>query len=200
MGLKIYFGLWITQLGMNRQVTLLLTILGIASISTPVFAQQGTGVVTYDPFSLLFLLLIASVVVGLAVYFFVILRDSSNQTATINAQINALNSQVNNMNNLVQATVTSLNVNTAVSERLAQHEVDMDNKYYRLFEMQVMNDIYFKNTLLELYAMQLTSQDIRQLMSDKLRATALQSFKTPDIDVAIKESPFQVKQESGSTK
>jgi len=166
----------------------------------PTYAQQGSGVVTYDPFSLLFLLLIASVVVGLAVYFFVILRDSSNQTTVINAQVNALNSQVNNMNNLVQATVTSLNVNTAVSERLAQHEIDMDDKYYRLFEMQVMNDIYFKNTLLELYAMQLTSQDIRQLLSDKLKATALQAVKTPDVEVTTAENPRLGNQGTGSTK
>jgi parvulin-like peptidyl-prolyl isomerase len=169
--------------------TLLWVILGIIAMATPTFAQQGTGVVTYDPFSLLFLLLIASVIVGLAVYFFVILRDSSNQTAIINAQINALNSQVNNMNNLVQATVTSLNVNTAVSERLAQHEMEMDDKYYRLLQTQILNDIYFKNTLLELYAMQLTSQDIRQLMSDKLRVSALQSFKPSDIDITVKENP-----------
>jgi hypothetical protein len=174
-------------MNLGRLLTMVVGIM--AMVAMPAYAQQGTGTVVYDPFSLLFLLLIASVIVGLAVYFFVVLRDSSNQTAVINAQVSALNSQVNNMNNLVQATVTALNVNTAVSERLSQHEIEMDNKYYRLLEAQILNDIYFKNTLLELYAMQLTSQDIRQLMSDKLRVSALQSFKPSDIDITVKENP-----------
>ena len=174
-------------MGMNK---LILSVLGIMTmLAVPTYAQQDAGAVTYDPFSLLFLLLVSAVVIGLAVYFFVVLRDSSNQTAVINAQVTALNSQVNNMNNLVQATVTALNVNTAISERESQHMINMDDRYYRLFEAQVMNDIYFKNTLLELYAMQLTSQDIRQLLSDKLKATALQAVRTPDVEVSVAENP-----------
>jgi type II secretory pathway component PulK len=172
---------------MGRLLTMVLGIM--AMVAMPTHAQQGTGTVVYDPFSLLFLLLVSAVVIGLAVYFFVVLRDSSNQTAVTNAQVTALNSQTNNMNNLVQAMVTSLNVNTAIAERMAQHEMEMENKYYRLLEAQILNDIYFKNTLLELYAMQLTSQDIRQLMSDKLRVSALQSFKPSDIDITVKENP-----------
>lgn len=189
-------------MGMNK---LILSVLGIMTmLAVPTYAQQGTGAITYDPFSLLFLLLIASVITGLAVYFFVVLRDSSNQTAVVNAQVTTLNSQTNNMNNLIQATITSLNVNTAISERLSQHEMEMENKYYRLLQTQILNDIYFKNTLLELYAMQLTSQDIRQLLSDKLKATALQAVRTPDIEVSVAENPHLgnqgVSQEGTSTK
>jgi len=123
--------------------------------------------VSYDPFSLLFLMFFASIVTGLAVYFFVVLRDSSNQTALINSQINALNSQVNNMNNMVQAIVTALNVNTAMYEREVQHRMEMDNRYLDLYRIQVDNDVYFKNTLLELYGLQLTNKDLMELLKQK---------------------------------
>jgi len=98
-----------------------------------------------------------------------------------------------------------------------RHTMDMDNKYFSLIQQdtmhrhytedrylniynkQVDNNIYFMNTLLSLYGLQLINNDIRQLMSDRLKATLAQYAKPPEVEVttiAPASSPFPTPQPS----
>jgi uncharacterized protein (UPF0333 family) len=122
---------------------------------------------TYDPFSLVFLTLVVAVVVGLAVYFFTAINDQRNRNAITDAEVNALNISSNTYANLAQAVINAINQQTANMTNLTQAIVTAININSTMYQAQVQNDIYFKNTLLELYGMQLTDRDIRQLMLGK---------------------------------
>jgi uncharacterized protein (UPF0333 family) len=122
---------------------------------------------TYDPFSLAFLTLVVAVVVGLAVYFFTAINDQRNRNAITDAEVNALNISSNTYANLAQAVINAINQQTANMTNLTQAIVTAININSTMYQAQVQNDIYFKNTLLELYGMQLTDRDIRQLMLNR---------------------------------
>jgi hypothetical protein len=121
----------------------------------------------YDPFSLLFLLLIASAIIGLAVYLFTAINDQRNRNAITDATVNALNVSTNTYANLAQAIINAINQQTVNMTNLTQAIVTAININTTMYQAQVQNDINFKNTLLELYGMQLTDRDIRQLMLTK---------------------------------
>jgi len=189
-----------------------------------VFAQStptSNGYVIYiDPITAGIIILILAVVIGLGVYIFMSINSTNNQTQLTQAQIMALNSQTNNMNQLVAATTTALNVATALNAETTRHTMDMDNKYFSLIQQdtmhrhymedrytniynkQVDNNIYFLNTLLSLYGLQLINNDIRQLMSDRLKAALAQYAKPPEVEVTTvtPASPFPTQpQGSGQT-
>ena len=121
----------------------------------------------YDPFSLLFLLLIASAIIGLAVYLFTAINDQRNRNAITDATVNALNVSTNTYANLAQAIINAINQQTVNMTNLTQAIVTAININTTMYQAQVQNDINFKNTLLELYGMQLVDRDIRQLMLTK---------------------------------
>ena len=144
-------------------LSLILPLLG-----TPLFAQQDqTTTLTYDPFSLAFLALVVAVVVGLAVYFFTAINDQRNRNAVTDATVNALNVSTNTYANLSQAVINSINQQTANMTNLIQAVTTAMNINATMYQAQVQNDIYFKNTLLEYLGMQLVDRDIRQLMLNK---------------------------------
>lgn len=154
--------------------------------------------IVYDPFGLLFLLLFAMAVVGLAVYIFVSIQDMKNSTrindaevSMLNAQTNSILAQTNNMNNLVQSTVLALDVNSATYQQAMQTLLNQGERLLNIYQMQVQNDITFKNTLLELLGLQLVTQDIRQFMSDKLRAQLASQLKSPDVEIIEYPQPTQ---------
>jgi hypothetical protein len=110
---------------------------------------------------------VVAVVVGLAVYFFTAINDQRNRNAITDAEVNALNISSNTYANLAQAVINAINQQTANMTNLTQAIVTAININSTMYQAQVQNDIYFKNTLLELYGMQLTDRDIRQLMLNK---------------------------------
>ena len=223
----------ISLLGMDkRKLAIAMSILAMLMIANPhiVFAQTTTsnGYVIYiDPITAGLIILIIAVVIALGVYMFMSINSTNNQTQLTQAQIMALNSQTNAMNQLVASTATALNVATALNAESARHTMDMDNKYFSLIQQdtmhrhyiedrytniynkQVDNNIYFLNTLLSLYGLQLINNDIRQLMSDRLKAALAQYAKPPEVEVttATPASPFPTQpqgsgqnQMTGSTK
>jgi len=123
--------------------------------------------VTYDPFSLLFLLLIALGIVGLGVYLFTAIADLRNRNEVTDATVNALNVSTNTYANLAQAVINAINQQTVNMTNLTQAIVTAININSTMYQAQVQNDLNFKNTLLELYGMQLVDRDIRQLMLTK---------------------------------
>jgi hypothetical protein len=136
-------------------------------LSTPLFAQQDQTTLTYDPFSLIFIILVAVAVIGLAVYLFTAINDQRNRNALTDAEVTALNTTTQVGANLAQATVNSINQQTVNMTNLVQAIVTAINTNTSLYQAQVQNDIYFKNTLLEYLGMQLVDRDIRQLMLNK---------------------------------
>jgi len=122
---------------------------------------------TYDPFSLVFLILVAVAVIGLAVYLFTAINDQRNRNALTDATVNALNVSTNTYANLSQAVINAINQQTVNMTNLTQAIVTAINVNTTMYQAQVQNDINFKNTLLEYYGMQLTDRDIRQLMLNK---------------------------------
>ena len=126
-----------------------------------------TTTLTYDPFSLLFLLLIALGIVGLGVYLFTAIADLRNRNETTDATVNALNVSTNTYANLAQAVVNAINQQTINMTNLTQAIVTAINANTTIYQAQAQADINFKNTLLEYYGMQLTDRDIRQLMLGK---------------------------------
>jgi NO-binding membrane sensor protein with MHYT domain len=122
---------------------------------------------TYDPFSLIFIILVAVAVIGLAVYLFTAINDQRNRNALTDAEVNALNISTNTYANLAQAVINAINQQTINMTNLTQAIVTAINVNTTMYQAQVQNDINFKNTLLELYGMQLTDRDIRQLMLGK---------------------------------
>jgi len=123
--------------------------------------------VTYDPFSLLFLLLFALAVLGGGIYLFSAITDARNRNEVTDASVNALNVSTNTYAQLSQAVINSINQQTMNMTNLVQAITTAINLNAATYQAQVQNDIYFKNTLLELYGLQLTDRDIRQLMMNK---------------------------------
>jgi hypothetical protein len=211
-------------LGMDkRKLAIVMSILAMLMVANPhiVFAQStptSNGYVIYiDPITAGIIILILAVVIALGVYIFMSINSTNNQTQLTQAQIQALNSQTNSMNQLVMATTTALNVATALNAESTRHTMDMDNKYFSLIQQdtmhrhyvedryiniynkQVDNNIYFQDTLLSLYGLQLINNDIRQLMSDRLKATLAQYAKPPEVEVttiAPTSTPFPTQQPS----
>ena len=126
-----------------------------------------TTTLTYDPFSLIFIILVAVAVIGLAVYLFTAINDQRNRNAITDAEVNALNISTNTYANLAQAVINAINQQTINMTNLTQAITTAINVNTTMYQAQVQNDINFKNTLLELYGMQLTDRDIRQLMLGK---------------------------------
>ncbi len=126
-----------------------------------------TTTLTYDPFSLIFIILVAVAVIGLAVYLFTAINDQRNRNALTDAEVTALNITTQVGANLAQATVNAINQQTVNMTNLVQAIVTAINTNTSLYQAQVQNDIYFKNTLLEYLGMQLVDRDIRQLMLNK---------------------------------
>jgi type II secretory pathway pseudopilin PulG len=213
----------ISLLGMDkRKLAIAMSILAMLMVANPhiVFAQTtptSNGYVIYiDPITAGLIILIMAVVIALGVYIFMSINSTNNQTQLTQAQIMALNSQTNAMNQLVASTATALNVATALNAESARHTMDMDNKYFSLIQQdtmhrhytedrylniynkQVDNNIYFMNTLLSLYGLQLVNNDIRQLMSDRLKATLAQYAKPPEVEVTTitPTTPFPTQQPS----
>jgi len=122
---------------------------------------------TYDPFSLLFLVLFALAVIGLGVYLFTAIADLRNRNEMTDATVNALNVSTNTYANLAQAVINTINQQTVNMTNLTQAIVTAINTNTTIYQAQAQADINFKNTLLELYGMQLVDRDIRQLMLNK---------------------------------
>jgi len=51
-----------------------------------------------------------------------------------------------------------------------------------IYDKLVNNTIYYQDTLLNYYGQQLVTQDIRQLMSDRVRASVIQSTRPPTVE------------------
>jgi hypothetical protein len=110
---------------------------------------------------------VAVAVIGLAVYLFTAINDQRNRNALTDAEVNALNISTNTYANLAQAVINAINQQTINMTNLTQAITTAINVNTTMYQAQVQNDINFKNTLLELYGMQLTDRDIRQLMLGK---------------------------------
>jgi uncharacterized membrane protein len=76
----------------------------------------------------------------------------------------------------------AIGVNTAITQREAEHRMNVENRYLDIYDKLVNNTIYYQNTLLNYYGQQLVTQDIRQLMSDRVKASVVQSAKPPTVE------------------
>lgn len=167
---------------------LLIAVLSLVTlfVSNAVFAQSGGEVIYLDPFS--FWMLILGIVVMLVIVFFALvyiisnISDIRNQTAVTNAQVNSTNASTNAFVQLVTALVNAIGVNTAITQREAEHRMNVENRYLDIYDKLVNNTIYYQDTLLNFYGQQLVTQDIRQLMSDKVKASVIQSAKPPTVE------------------
>ena len=172
----------------NPLVKLLITVLGLVTlfVSNAVFAQSSDQVVYLDPFS--FWMLILGIVVMLVIVFFALvylisnINDIRNSTALTNAQVNSTNASTNAFVQLVTALVNAIGVNTAIAQREAEHRMNVENRYLDIYDKLVNNTIYYQDTLLNYYGQQLVTQDIRQLMSDRVKASVVQSAKPPTVE------------------
>ena len=155
-------------------------------VSNAVFAQSSDQVVYLDPFSFWMLILgitvMVLVVIGMAIYAFTNINDMRNNTALTNAQINAINANTNAMSQLTSVIANAIGVNTAMYQREVDHRMHVENRYIDIYEKLVNNTIYYQNTLLNYYGQQLVTQDIRQLMSDRVKASVVQSAKPPTVE------------------
>ena len=171
-----------------KLTTWLATLLSLVTlfVSNAVFAQSGDQVVYLDPFS--FWMLILGIVVMLVIVFFALvylisnINDIRNSTALTNAQVNSTNASTNAFVQLVTALVNAIGVNTAIAQREAEHRMNVENRYLDIYDKLVNNTIYYQDTLLNYYGQQLVTQDIRQLMSDKVKASVVQSAKPPTVE------------------
>ena len=167
---------------------LLIAVLSLVTlfVSNAVFAQSGGEVIYLDPFS--FWMLILGIVVMLVIVFFALvyiisnISDIRNQTAVTNAQVNSTNASTNAFVQLVTALVNAIGVNTAITQREAEHRMNVEDRYLDIYDKLVNNTIYYQDTLLNFYGQQLVTQDIRQLMSDKVKASVIQSAKPPTVE------------------
>jgi flagellar basal body-associated protein FliL len=172
----------------NPLTKLLITVLGLVTlfVSNAVLAQSGGQVVYLDPFSFWMLVLgivvMVLVVIGISVYIFTNINDMRNNTALTNAQINSINTNTNAFAQLVTALVNAIGVNTAITQREAEHRMNVENRYLDIYDKLVNNTIFFQNTLLNYYGQQLVTQDIRQLMSDRVKASVIQSTRPPTVE------------------
>ena len=171
-----------------KLTTWLATLLSLVTlfVSNAVFAQSGDQVVYMDPFSFWMLILgiavLVLIVIGIAIYAFTNINDMRNNTALTNAQINAINANTNAMSQLTSVIANAIGVNTAMYQREVDHRMHVENRYIDIYEKLVNNTIYYQNTLLNYYGQQLVTQDIRQLMSDRVKASVVQSAKPPAVD------------------
>jgi uncharacterized membrane protein len=167
---------------------LLITVLSLVTlfVSNAVFAQSGDQVIYLDPFS--FWMLVLGIVVMLVIVFFALvylisnINDIRNSTALTNAQVNSTNASTNAFVQLVTALVNAIGVNTAITQREAEHRMNVENRYLDIYDKLVNNTIYYQDTLLNYYGQQLVTQDIRQLMSDRVKASVVQSAKPPTVE------------------
>jgi len=172
----------------NSLAKLLITVVGLVTlfISNAVFAQSGGQVVYLDPFSFWVLVLgivvLVLVVIGMSVYIFTNINDMRNNTALTNAQINSINTNTNAFAQLVTALINAIGVNTTIAQREAEHRMRIEDRYVDIYDKLVNNTIFFQNTLLNYYGQQLVTQDIRQLMSDRVRALVAQSARPPTVE------------------
>jgi len=173
---------------MNSLTKLLVTVVSLVTlfVSNAVFAQSGDQVVYIDPFSFWMLILgiavMVLIVIGMAIYAFTNINDMRNQTALTNAQINAINANTNAMSQLTNVISNAIGVNTAMYQREVDHRMHVEDRYIDIYDKLVNNTIYYQNTLLNYYGQQLVTQDIRQLMSDKVKASVVQSAKPPAVE------------------
>jgi len=173
---------------MNSLTKLLVTVVSLVTlfVSNAVFAQSGDQVVYIDPFS--FWMLLLGIIVMIVIVFFGIIyvisniNDMRNQTVLTNAQVNSTNASTNAFVQLVTALVNAIGVNTAITQREAEHRMNLENRYVDIYDKLVNNTIYYQDTLLNYYGQQLVTQDIRQLMSDKVKASVVQSAKPPTVE------------------
>jgi len=172
----------------NSLTKLLVTVLSLVTlfVGNAVFAQSGDQVVYIDPFSFWMLILgiavMVLIVIGMAIYAFTNINDMRNQTALTNAQINAINANTNAMSQLTNVISNAIGVNTAMYQREVDHRMHVEDRYIDIYDKLVNNTIYYQNTLLNYYGQQLVTQDIRQLMSDKVKASVVQSTKPPTVE------------------
>jgi len=173
---------------MNSLTKLLIAVVSLVTlfVSNAVLAQSGDQVVYLDPFSFWMLVLgivvMVLVVIGIAIYAFTNINDMRNQTALTNAQINAINANTNAMSQLTNVISNAIGVNTAMYQREVDHRMHVEDRYIDIYEKLVNNTIYYQDTLLNYYGQQLVTQDIRQLMSDKVKASVIQSAKPPTVE------------------
>jgi ABC-type transporter MlaC component len=171
-----------------KSTTWLATLLSLVVLfmTGPVFAQSGDQVVYIDPFSFWMLILgiaiMVLIVIGIAIYAFTNINDMRNQTALTNAQINSINANTNAMSQLTNVIANAIGVNTAMYQREVDHRMHVEDRYVDIYEKLVNNTIYYQNTLLNYYGQQLVTQDIRQLMSDRVKASVVQSAKPPAVE------------------
>ena len=173
---------------MNSLTKLLVTLLSLVAlfVSNAVHAQSSDQVIYIDPFS--FWMLLLGIIVMIVIVFFGIIyvisniNDMRNQTALTNAQVNSTNASTNAFVQLVTALVNAIGVNTAITQREAEHRMNVEDRYVDIYDKLVNNTIYYQDTLLNYYGQQLVTQDIRQLMSDKVKASVVQSAKPPTVE------------------
>jgi len=193
----------------NSLAKLLITVLSLVTlfVSNAVLAQSGDQVIYLDPFSFWMLVLgivvLVLVVIGISVYIFTNINDMRNNTALTNAQVNSINTNTNAFAQLVTALVNAIGVNTAITQREAEHRMRIEDRYVDIYDKLVNNTIFFQNTLLNYYGQQLVTQDIRQLMSDRVRASVVQSAKPPTVEAYQLQGevfpPFPMPQGGGQT-
>mgnify|MGYP001770648067 CR=1 FL=1 len=144
-------------------------------------ATSAGPIVYYDPFSLVIFMLILMVIAAVAAYVFSVINDIRNNNRTTDAQVMTLNSQTNNMNNLVQAVVTALNVNTAMYQREVEHNIEAENRILRLAELYANANIGFMQNLQNLLMLQTTVNDVRQLQTDRIKAHVVAKSLEPEV-------------------
>ena len=173
---------------MNSLTKLLVTLLSLVAlfVSNAVFAQGGDQVVYIDPFSFWMLILgivvMAGFILFVLIYVITNVNDMRNQTALTNAQINALNANTNAMTQLTNVIANAIGVNTTMYQREVEHRMHVEDRYIDIYDKLVNNTIYYQDTLLNYYGQQLVTQDIRQLMSDRVKASVVQSAKPPTVE------------------
>jgi hypothetical protein len=173
---------------MNSLTKLLIAVVSLVTlfVSNAVLAQSSEEVTYLDPFSFWMLILgitvMVLVVIGMAIYAFTNINDMRNNTALTNAQINAINANTNAMSQLTSVISNAIGVNTAMYQREVDHRMHVEDRYIDIYEKLVNNTIYYQNTLLNYYGQQLVTQDIRQLMSDRVKASVVQSAKPPTVE------------------
>jgi uncharacterized membrane protein len=172
----------------NSLTKLLITVVSLVALfmSNAVFAQSGGQVVYIDPFSFWMLILgivvMAGFILFVLIYVITNVNDMRNQNATTNAQIEAIHVNNNATAQLTAAVTNAININTTMYQREVDHRMHVEDRYLDIYEKLVNHTIYFQDTLLNLYAQQLVTQDIRQLMSDKVKASVIQSAKPPTVE------------------
>ena len=176
----------------NTLTRLLMTVISLLTlfVSNAVHAQSWIdGIVDLyytDPFwfwvELLGIITLVLVVVFGVMALIGHLNDIRNQNAVTNAQVEGIHVNNNATAQLTTAITNAINVNTAMYQREVDHRINTENRYLDIYERLVNHTIWFQDALLNLYAQQLTTQDIRQLMSDKIKAAVIQNTNPPTIE------------------